>query len=69
LINGDSAAAHYLNEHEKNKHTMMGGGGWLNTDDKFFRDEDGYFFYVGRTNDMLKVGGIWASPIEKDGGL
>jgi benzoate-CoA ligase len=39
-------------------------GEWINTDDKFFRDEDGYFFYVGRSNDMLKVGGIWVSPVE-----
>lgn len=62
LIKGDSTAACYWNKHEKSKSTMMGD--WINTDDKFFRDEDGYFFYVGRSNDMLKVGGIWVSPIE-----
>jgi 4-hydroxybenzoate-CoA ligase len=62
LIKGDSVAACYWNKHEKTKKTMMGE--WINTDDKFFRDEDGYFFYVGRSNDMLKVGGIWVSPIE-----
>ena len=62
LIKGDSTAACYWNKHEKSKCTMLGD--WLNTDDKFFRDEDGYFFYVGRSNDMLKVGGIWVSPIE-----
>ena len=62
LIKGDSTAACYWNKHEKSKATMLGE--WINTDDKFFRDEDGYFFYVGRTNDMLKVGGIWVSPIE-----
>jgi 4-hydroxybenzoate-CoA ligase len=62
LINGDSTAACYWNKHEKSKATMIGD--WINTDDKFFRDEDGYFFYVGRSNDMLKVGGIWVSPIE-----
>jgi len=39
-------------------------GQWFNTDDKFFVDEEGFFHYVGRTNDMLKVGGIWVSPIE-----
>ncbi|BBO93146.1 benzoate-CoA ligase family protein [Desulfosarcina ovata] len=62
LIKGDSIAAYYWNKHEKTKKTMLGD--WINTDDKFFRDEDGYFFYVGRSNDMLKVGGIWVSPIE-----
>lgn len=62
LIKGDSTAACYWNKHEKSKATMIGD--WINTDDKFFRDPDGYFFYVGRSNDMLKVGGIWVSPIE-----
>jgi len=62
LVNGDSAAACYWNQHEKTKQTMQGP--WLNTGDKFYQDEDGYFFYAGRGDDMLKVGGIWVSPIE-----
>jgi benzoate-CoA ligase len=62
LIKGDSTAAYYWNKHEKSKRTMLGE--WINTDDKFFQDPEGYFFYVGRSNDMLKVGGIWVSPIE-----
>lgn len=62
LIKGDSIAAGYWNKHEKTKKTMLGE--WINTDDKFFQDEEGFFFYVGRSNDMLKVGGIWVSPIE-----
>ncbi|MFH1156643.1 MAG: benzoate-CoA ligase family protein [Pseudomonadota bacterium] len=62
LIKGDSTAAYYWNKHQKTKQTMLGE--WLNTDDKFYMDEDGFFYYVGRTNDMLKVGGIWVSPIE-----
>jgi benzoate-CoA ligase len=62
LIKGDSTAAYYWNKHEKTKEAMMGE--WFNTDDKFFVDDDGFFFYVGRSNDMLKVGGIWVSPIE-----
>jgi 4-hydroxybenzoate-CoA ligase len=62
LIRGDSIAACYWNKHEKTKCTMMGA--WINTDDKFFKDTDGFFHYVGRSNDMLKVGGIWVSPIE-----
>ncbi len=62
LIKGDSTAPYYWNKHEKTKASMMGE--WFNTDDKFFIDEQGFFFYVGRANDMLKVGGIWVSPIE-----
>jgi benzoate-CoA ligase len=62
LIKGDSSAACYWNKHEKTKETMVGE--WLNTGDKFYRDAEGYYYYVGRSNDMLKVGGIWVSPIE-----
>jgi len=62
LIKGDSTAPYYWNKHEKTKESMMGE--WFNTDDKFFVDEEGFYNYVGRSNDMLKVGGIWVSPIE-----
>ncbi|MCD4720870.1 MAG: benzoate-CoA ligase family protein [Desulfobacula sp.] len=62
LIKGDSTAAYYWNKHDKTKEAMMGE--WFNTDDKFFVDEEGFYYYVGRSNDMLKVGGIWVSPIE-----
>lgn len=62
LIKGDSTAAYYWNKHEKTKESMMGE--WFNTDDKFFVDQEGFYYYVGRSNDMLKVGGIWVSPIE-----
>jgi len=62
LIKGDSTAAYYWNKHEKTKKSMLGE--WFNTDDKFFVDEQGFFHYVGRANDMLKVGGIWVSPVE-----
>lgn len=62
LVSGDSSAAYYWNQHEKTKQTMQGA--WLNTGDKFYRDEEGYFFYAGRGDDMLKVGGIWVSPVE-----
>ncbi len=62
LIKGDSTAAYYWNKHEKTKEAMLGE--WFNTDDKFFVDQEGFFYYVGRSNDMLKVGGIWVSPIE-----
>ena len=38
--------------------------GWLNTGDTYRQDADGYFIYDGRSDDMLKVGGIWCSPVE-----
>ncbi|MCW8944234.1 MAG: benzoate-CoA ligase family protein [Sedimenticola sp.] len=62
LVKSGSAAAYYWNKREKTQQTMLGP--WLNTGDKFFIDEEGLFFYAGRTDDMLKVGGIWLSPIE-----
>lgn len=62
MVKGDSIAAFYWNKHEKNKETFHGA--WINTGDKYLQDEDGYFWYVGRTDDMIKPGGIWVSPIE-----
>jgi benzoate-CoA ligase family protein len=62
LIKGDSIAAGYWNKHEKTKSTVLGE--WINTDDKYSRDKEGYYYYSGRSDDMLKVGGIWVSPIE-----
>ncbi len=62
LIKGDSTCAAYWNKHEKTKSTILGD--WINTDDKYFMDEEGFYYYVGRTDDMLKVGGIWVSPVE-----
>ncbi len=62
LIKGDSTCAYYWNKHEKTKQTILGE--WVRTGDKYYQDEDGYFFYAGRSDDMLKVGGIWVSPVE-----
>ena len=62
LVKGDSAASVYWNKHEKSRQTMMGH--WINTGDKYYRDEQGYFYCAGRSDDMLKVGGIWVSPNE-----
>jgi 4-hydroxybenzoate-CoA ligase len=39
-------------------------GEWINTGDKYYVDEEGYYFCAGRSDDMLKVGGIWVSPVE-----
>ncbi len=62
LIRGDSAAPFYWNRPEKTTHTMRGE--WLFTGDRYREDEDGYFYYDGRSDDMLKVSGQWVSPIE-----
>jgi len=62
LIAGDSTCAGYWNKHEKTKATIEGR--WIRTGDKYYQDEEGYFWYAGRSDDMLKVGGIWVSPVE-----
>ncbi len=62
LVKADSTCAYYWNEHEKTKATIAGD--WLRTGDKYHQDTDGYFWYDGRTDDMLKVSGVWVSPIE-----
>ncbi|RLA33123.1 MAG: benzoate-CoA ligase family protein, partial [Gammaproteobacteria bacterium] len=58
----DSAAKYYWNNPAKTAQTMVDG--WLNTGDTYLQDEEGYFVYCGRNDDMLKVGGIWCSPFE-----
>jgi benzoate-CoA ligase family protein len=62
LIKGDSTSPGYWNRHERTKATMQGD--WLRTGDMFYQDTDGYFFFCGRTDDMLKVGGMWVAPAE-----
>src|SRR5207344_1156837 len=44
-------------------------GEWTMTGDKYRIDEDGYYHYCGRSDDMLKVGGIWVSPFEVESAL
>ncbi len=67
LVKGDSTCALYWNKHEQTKDTIEGH--WIRTGDKYRQDEDGYFWYAGRTDDMLKVGGIWVSPVEVENAL
>src|SRR5215470_15830669 len=67
LIKGDSVCSCYWNQHEKTKETIQGH--WLRTGDKYYRDPDGYYWYVGRSDDMLKVKGMWVSPIEIESSL
>ncbi len=66
-IAGDSIAAQYWNKHEKTKNTI--NGQWIATGDKYYQDADGYYWYCGRSDDMLKVGGQWVSPVEVENTL
>ena len=67
LVRGDSACSAYWNQHELTKQTIVGE--WLRTGDKYRRDADGYFWYAGRADDMIKAGGIWVSPAEVESAL
>ena len=63
-VRGDSCAAFYWHQHEKTKRSMLGE--WFATGDRYERREDGAYVYVGRMDDMLKVGGLWVSPIDME---
>ncbi len=67
LIKGDSTCAFYWNRHEQTKATIQGA--WIRTGDKYIVDVDEFYWYQGRTDDMLKVGGIWVSPFEVEAAL
>jgi benzoate-CoA ligase len=60
-------ACRLLNQHEKTKNTIEGH--WIRTGDKYTQDVDGFYWYAGRTDDMLKVGGLWVSPVEVENAL
>ena len=61
-VKGDSTCAFYWNRHELSKRTIQGD--WIRTGDHYYQDDDGYYWFAGRSDDMLKVGGIWVSPAE-----
>ncbi|MDP9294759.1 MAG: benzoate-CoA ligase family protein [Actinomycetota bacterium] len=63
-VRGDSCAAYYWHQHEKTKSCMRGD--WFATGDRYERREDGAYVYVGRMDDMLKIGGLWVSPIDME---
>ena len=66
-INGPTAAMAYWNNREKSRATFQGP--WTRSGDKYSMDAEGYCTYAGRTDDMLKVGGIYVSPIEVESAL
>jgi benzoate-CoA ligase family protein len=66
-VKGETAALFYLHDSERSRHTFRGE--WLHTGDKYRVDGDGYYWHAGRSDDMLKVGGIWVSPVEVESTL
>jgi benzoate-CoA ligase family protein len=67
LIKGETTSPYYWNRLDRTRRTMLGD--WLRTGDMFSRDEDGYFYFAGRSDDMLKVSGMWVSPAEVESRL
>ena len=67
MVRGESTALFYLHQYEKSRHTFRGE--WLSTGDQYMMDEDGYYWHQGRSDDMLKVGGLWVSPTEVENAL
>jgi benzoate-CoA ligase len=61
-LSNDGVASQYWNKHERSKEVFKGD--WFNTGDLFSRDDQGYYWYQGRADDMLKVSGQWVSPLE-----
>lgn len=65
LIKGETLAPYYWNRLERTRATMLGE--WCRTGDMFSQDADGYFYFAGRADDMLKISGQWVSPAEVEG--
>jgi acyl-coenzyme A synthetase/AMP-(fatty) acid ligase len=63
LTRSDASAQYYVREHEKSKATFLADE-WINTGDIFIQDELDYFWHVGRADEMVKVSGVWVSPLE-----
>ena len=61
-MSGESVAAGYWNQHQKTQAAFVGE--WYRTGDKYLVDPDGYYFYQGRADDLLRVGANWVSPLE-----
>ena len=61
-VKGDSALAYYWHQHEKTKAAVKGQ--WFFTGDRYRVNDNGDYVYEGRADDMIKIGGLWASPIE-----
>jgi benzoate-CoA ligase family protein len=67
MVRGDSCAAYYWHQRDKTRHGMRGE--WFHTGDRYIVDADGHYVYQGRSDDMIKVGGLWVSPADVEGCL
>ena len=67
LISGPTAAEGYWNQRDRSRRTFVGE--WTVTGDKYRVDDEGYFYYCGRADDMFKVSGLWVSPFEVESAL
>jgi benzoate-CoA ligase len=67
LVSGPSSAVMYWNNREQSRNTFLGE--WTRSGDKYLENDDGYFVYCGRRDDMLKVSGMYVSPFEVEGAL
>jgi benzoate-CoA ligase len=61
-VRGDSCAAFYWHQREKTRRSMRGD--WFHTGDRYISTADGHYVYQGRADDMIKVGGLWVSPVD-----
>jgi benzoate-CoA ligase family protein len=68
VVQGESLARYYWNKPERTANAWTKDG-WFRSGDTMYRDQDGYFFFCGRGDDMLKVGGIWVAPFEIESAL
>jgi len=66
-VRGPTSAMMYWNNREQSRITFLGE--WTRSGDKYIEDDDGYFVYCGRRDDMLKVSGMYVSPFEVEGAL
>jgi benzoate-CoA ligase family protein len=66
-VRGPTAGEGYWNQRAKSRRTFAGE--WTYTGDKCVRDQDGYFYCCGRTDDLFKVNGMWVSPFEVEAAL
>ncbi len=67
MVRGGATASAYWNRRRETRFNMRGE--WFVTGDRYLMDDDGYYYFKGRSDDMLRVGGKWLSPLEVETAL